>query len=119
MRNFRELEIWQEAVNVAVISLRLIKEFPQEDKFIIGKQIQRSAISIPSNIAEGCSRNTKKEFIRFLNIALGSAFELETQFLIAKEMVIISSDDHKDLYERLNILQRRINAFRSAIKAGP
>lgn len=117
MRNFRELEIWKEAVNVAVISLRLTKEFPQEDKFIIGKQIQRSAISIASNIAEGCSRNTKKEFTRFLNIALGSAFELETQILIAKEMKIISSSNYKELNERLNILQRRINAFRSAIKA--
>jgi four helix bundle protein len=118
MRNFRELEIWQEAVNVSVICLRLIKEFPQEDKYIIGKQIQRSAISIPSNIPEGCSRNTQKEFIRFLNIALGSAFELETQILIAKEIKIISSEDYSNLKDRLNVLQKRINAFRSTIKAG-
>jgi four helix bundle protein len=118
MRNFRDLEIWQEAVNISVICLRLIKEFPNEDKFIIGKQIQRSAISIPSNIAEGCSRNSNKEFIRFLNIALGSAFELETQLLIAKEMKIISDEKYHFTKERLEVLQKRINAFRSAIKAG-
>ena len=79
MHNFKELKVWQNA-RVLVKEIYLSTgNFPTEEKYGITSQIRRSAISIPSNIAEGCGRRTDKDFSHFLNIALGSAYELQTQ----------------------------------------
>jgi len=83
MRNFKELKIWQKGFRIAVNSFKLISAFPKEEKFGISVQITKAAVSIPSNIAEGSSRSSEKDNNRFLEISLGSSFELETQLLIA------------------------------------
>ena len=77
MRNFKELKIWQKGFSIAVNSFKLITAFPKEEKFGIAVQITNAAISIPSNIAEGISRSSEKDYNRFLEISLGSTFELE------------------------------------------
>lgn len=83
MRNFKQLLIWQKGFQITINAIKMIAKFPKEEKFNLSSQISRAAVSIPSNIAEGSSRKSSKEFCRFLEIALGSTFELETQLLIA------------------------------------
>jgi four helix bundle protein len=84
MRNFKNLRIWQKGIDIAVKTLRLTDTFPKEDKFGISQQMTRAGVSIPSNIAEGSSRTSPKDYCRFIEISLGSAFELETQLVIAE-----------------------------------
>ena len=86
MRNFKELKVWQKGFQIAVNSFKITASFPVQEKFGLSSQINRAGVSIPSNIAEGSSRNSDKEYNRFIEISLGSAFELETQLLIAKEI---------------------------------
>ena len=83
MRNFKELKIWQKGFRIAVNSIKLISAFPKEEKFGLSVQITKAAVSIPSNSAEGSSRSSEKDYNRFLEVSLGSSFELETQLLIA------------------------------------
>jgi len=82
MRNFKQLLIWQKGFQIAVKSYQVVSSFPKEEKYSITSQITRAAVSIPSNIAEGSSRSSMKDYNRFLEISLGSSFELETQLLI-------------------------------------
>jgi four helix bundle protein len=84
MRNFKELKIWQKGFEIAVDTYKITASFPSSEKFGISSQITRAAVSIPSNVAEGSSRKSEKDYHRFIEISLGSSFELETQLLIAK-----------------------------------
>ena len=86
MRNFKELKIWQKGFQIAINSFRITEAFPNQEKFGLALQINRAGVSIPSNIAEGSSRTSDKDYSRFAEISLGSAFELETQLLIVKEI---------------------------------
>lgn len=86
MHNFRELNIWKKSLDLSVDVYRITEEFPVVEKYNLISQIVRSAVSIPSNIAEGSGRGTNKDFCRFLNIALGSAYELETQLTISNKL---------------------------------
>ena len=86
MRNFKELKIWQKGFQIAINSFRITSAFPNQEKYGLASQINRAGVSIPSNIAEGSSRNSDKDYNRFIEISLGSAFELETQLLITKEL---------------------------------
>lgn len=99
MRNFKELKVWQKGFDIAVKSIKLTDSFPKEERFGISSQITRSAVSIPSNIAEGSSRSSQKDYSRFLEISLGSSFELETQLLISKA---VNYGDEKVTNELLN-----------------
>lgn len=86
MKNFKELRIWQKGMDIAVNCYKLIENFPKEEKFGLSAQITKSGVSIPSNIAEGSSRKSEKDYARFIEISLGSAYELETQLLIAQRV---------------------------------
>jgi four helix bundle protein len=86
MKNFKELRIWQKGMDIAVNSFKLTEEFPKEERFGLNMQITRAGVSIPSNIAEGSSRSSEKEYSRFIEISLGSSYELETQLLIAQRI---------------------------------
>lgn len=89
----------------------IAKELPNEDLYTIRSQIIRSCISIPSNIAEGSSRNSSKEFKRFLEIALGSCFELETQLLIIKENILKNNSEINSILEDLTEEQRMVQGL--------
>nr|MBI1229102.1 four helix bundle protein [Cytophagales bacterium] len=115
MRDFRKLEIWNKGISVAKEIYALTETLPQSEKFGLISQMQRCAVSIPSNIAEGCSRNSEIEYKRFLEIAIGSAFELETQLIICSELNYIKSIDTNGLREKINTLQKQINTLISTI----
>ena len=115
MRNFRDLEVWKEAIEIVKKVYTVTSSFPITEKFGLVSQMNRSAVSIPSNIAEGCSRKTSIDFARFIEIALGSSFELETQIIIANNLNYISNEKTEIIIAELNILQKRINALREAI----
>jgi len=89
--------------------------FPKTEKYGLSSQITRSAVSIPSNIAEGASRNSEKDFARFLEIALGSAFELETQLIIASKREYVSQESLEQTVNKLSSLQKRIYGLRRKI----
>ena len=109
--NFRELEVWKQAIALSKRVYLSTKQFPAEEKFGITSQIQRASVSIASNIAEGAGRGTNKDFVHFLNIALGSAFELETQILLSKELNYIDEDDMKCIINELHMIQPRLNSL--------
>jgi len=112
--NFREIKIWQESVVMVKEVYEFSTKLPTEEKFGITSQINRSAVSIPSNIAEGSGRTTNKEFVRFLEIAISSSYELETQLILAEDLFNMSS---KELIKNLNALQNRIGGFTRQIKS--
>ncbi len=97
MRNFRDLEVWQSSVLFVKKIYIITGLFPKEEKFGLVSQINRCAVSIPSNIAEGSSQTSQKDFSRFLQISLGSAFEFETQIEIAKEIGFIAVNQHFEI----------------------
>tara|TARA_R110002051_G_scaffold180913_4_gene250419 strand:+ start:1643 stop:1921 length:279 start_codon:yes stop_codon:yes gene_type:complete len=89
---------------------------PSEEKFGLKSQISRAAVSVPSNIAEGCSRNSEVEFKRFLEIALGSLFEVETQLIMSEELKFLDSKDLKSIFELIQKESKMINSLISKIK---
>lgn len=91
MRTHKDLDVWKESMKLVMEVYKLTKIFPKDEIYTLVSQIRRSAISIPSNIAEGAARNSQKEFIQFLYIALGSLAELETQLLLAKDLEYIKN----------------------------
>ena len=93
LRSFRDLIVWQKAMRLARETYCLVKLLPMEERYALSDQMRRAAVSIPSNIAEGQSRNTKKEFIQFLHIAKGSNSELMTQFLLCLDFEYLKKEE--------------------------
>lgn len=115
MRNFRELEIWKRSFTMVNEIYKITSQFPDSEKYGLVSQIRRSAVSVPSNIAEGCSRNSNKDFNRFLEIALGSSFELETQLLLSKTQGY-GNEKLDDIIIELSQIQKMTNAYRTKLK---
>jgi four helix bundle protein len=117
MKNFKELKIWQKGFQIAVNSFRITESFPQQEKFGLSSQINSAGVSIPSNIAEGSSRTSGKDYNRFIEIALGSSFELETQLLIAKEIRYGNEALIINTLELLTEEEKMLTAFSKAFSA--
>lgn len=117
MRNFRTLTIWKQGISIVKEVYRISELLPAEEKFGLRSQICRAAVSIPSNIAEGCSRNSQVDFKRFLEIALGSSYELETQLIITQELALISKEKVQPMIEQINKEQKMINYLIGKLKA--
>ena len=115
MRNFREYDIWIDGIQLVNDVYDLVDNFPSNEKFSLSSQITRSAVSIPSNISEGASRNSEKDFARFLEISLGSSFELETQLRIASNRNYFTLSEFEVLLNNIISLQKRIHALRSKV----
>lgn len=93
MKSHKDLDVWKKSIDLVAQIYEISKIFPKEEMFGLQSQIRRAAVSIPSNISEGASRNSKKEFIQFLYIALGSASETETQIIVAKKIGYLNNAD--------------------------
>ena len=109
IKTFRDLEIWQLDVNLVKKIYLLTSRFPNTELYTLTSQMRRSAISIPSNIAEGHRRKSPLEFKRFLNIALGSLAELETQIIIAEKLGYIREGGQHGLIEDIDHISRKIS----------
>jgi four helix bundle protein len=116
MHNFRQLQIWKEGMLITKQVYLLLGKFPSSEKFGLISQISRCAVSVPSNIAEGSSRSSDKEFAYFLSIALGSLFELETQLLLAIELGIVNKNEMEPVILSIIQLQKKISAFKKTLK---
>jgi len=116
MKNFKKLKIWQKGFQVAVNSFKITKSFPKEEKFGLASQINRAAVSIPSNIAEGSSRSSGKEYNRFIEISLGSCFEMETQLLISNVLGYGEQDLICSALDLLTEEEKMLTAFSAFLK---
>lgn len=110
IRNYRDLDIWQRAVNISVQVYQLTDEFPKSERYGLTSQMRRSAVSIASNIAEGHSRTTR-DFARFLLIARGSVSELETQVEIARRIGLLTGEAASKLFEEIRIIGKQLNSL--------
>jgi four helix bundle protein len=117
--NFKNLKVWQKAVDLAVNVYELTKSFPSEERFGITSQMRRSSVSIPSNIAEGTARNSSKSFSNCLDISLGESFELETQGIIANRVGILSQEKFTTFSEDLSEVQKMIIGLKNSIEDNP
>ena len=115
MRNFRKYDVWKDAIELVDLVYELLKSFPPEERFVLASQMSRSAISIPSNIAEGASRDSEKDFKRFIVIALGSAYELETQVIIALKRGFISESKSVNLISNIQSIQKRLHGLKKKL----
>lgn len=106
MNNFRELVVWQKSVDLVTDIYKITRTFPDSEKFNLTSQMQRSGTSIPSNIAEGAGRNSGPSFKHFLTIALGSAYELETQLIISKKLSFINDESYNEIIKKITEVQR-------------
>ena len=111
MHNYKELNIWKKSFEISREVYLISKEFPQSENFGLTSQVRRCAVSVPSNIAEGSSRNSDKDFCRFLEIALGSSFELQTQLELAKDVLILNNDQIDNILNNINENQKMIRGF--------
>lgn len=109
--SYRDLIVWQKGMDLVTDIYRLTKGFPREETYGLVSQMRRAAISIPSNIAEGKYRKTKKDFIQFLRIAFASGAELETQIEISKRLSYAGSDEIKKTEDLLGEVMRMLNAL--------
>ncbi len=118
MRDFRKLRIWQNGISIVKEIYLLSSELPKEEKYGLISQMNRAAVSVPSNIAEGCSRNSDIEYKRFLEIAIGSLFELETQLILLVELNLSKQDRLQNIFNSIKIEEKQINSLINKIKQG-
>lgn len=116
MHDYKKLIVWQESVHLVKEVYFITKKFPSEEKFGLVSQINRSAVSVPSNIAEGAGRNTKGEFKNFLGNASGSSYELETQLILAFTLDYISNNDFQKLSNKIDVIQKMIYKLIKSLK---
>lgn len=116
MRDFKKLEIWKNGIELVKQVYKLSNDLPSSEKYGLKSQITRAAVSIPSNIAEGCSRNSEIEFKRFLEIAIGSLFELETQLIIIIELNLIETAKTEKILALIQKESKMINGLINRIK---
>ena len=115
-RNFRDYPVWKEAVDYATYVYKVTGQMPWFEKKGLCDQLQRAVVSISSNIAEGAARSSNADFAHFLSIALGSAFEVETQLKIAKNVGYLDEDSYKILQEKIASIERQLNALISSLR---
>jgi four helix bundle protein len=115
MHRYKELKVWQKAIDLAVEVYRIKEKLPKEERYGLISQINRCVVSIPSNIAEGAGRNTKKDFDNFLGISLGYSFELDTQLVISNRLGYVSSDDFEKIESELEHIQNMIAKLKQSL----
>ena len=108
MRNFRELDVWKKAHVLTVDVYKLTASFPSHERYGLSSQLQRASASIGANLAEGCGRETDADFRRFVQMACGSACEVEYHLLLAHDLNLINEDVHETLNARVNEVKRML-----------
>ena len=106
MHNYKKLNVWVSSIFLVKNIYNLTRKFPKEEMFVLTQQLRRAAISIPSNIAEGAGRNSNAQFKNFLQISIGSCFEVETQLIISKELEYISEEELETISKGLDSIMK-------------
>ncbi len=112
---FRDLVVWQKAMDLTVMVYNLVKHLPREESFALTDQIRRAAVSVPSNIAEGQGRITSKEFIRFLSMARGSLWELSTQIELCERLHYLDKNQTATIHNMITEIAKMLNALSNSI----
>ena len=113
--NFRKLNIWIQSMDLSEEIYNLTKYFPPEEKFGLIAQMRRSAVSIASNISEGCGRGTNAQFAHFLDISIGSAYELETQIILSHRLNMWHTDNYDIILSSIHQIQNGIISFQNTL----
>ena len=111
MKNYRDLIVWQKAMKLVTGIYKHTKSFPEDERYGLTSQLRRSSVSLPSNMAEGYGRNSTQDYIRFLRIANGSLFELQTQLEIARNLSFITGEVFAELYESSREIERMLSSL--------
>lgn len=117
VESYKDLIVWQKAMELVVLIYELTQEFPQSEMYGLTSQMRRAAVSIPSNIAEGRRRGSRKEFRQFLSTAFGSGAELETQIEIVKKLLFAKNFDYSSVDGLLEEIMRILNKMISNLQA--
>ena len=115
MKPHRRLKVWRDGIDLVKDIYWITKQFPKEERYEIVSQLRRATLSIPLNIAEGAARTSSKEFVRFLDIAIGSIAELDTLFLICYELKFISELDFNMLNSKLDVIGKMVYGLKKKI----
>lgn len=116
LRNYRELEVWQQSMQLAEIVWRLSSRFPAEERFGMTSQVRRAAMSVPANIAEGAERHGTREFLQFLGVASGSLAETETFLLLAERLGLLPADRAKATLEQAATVGRLLHGLKRSLR---
>ena len=115
-KSYRDLEVWQKAMDLVVVCYQITKNFPKSEIYGLTSQLQRAAISVPANIAEGRERQYTKEFLKHLSIAYGSLAELETCIQIAERLNYLDLKQMKEVLDKTAEIGRMLNGLRKSIE---
>lgn len=111
------MRVWEDAHQITLEIYKITKNFPKEELFALTNQLRRASASIPSNIAEGCGRGSNKDYAHFLQIAMGSAFEIDYQLLLAKDLSYLDNKAYLDISEKVSGLKRQLAALLQKVRA--
>ena len=117
MKDFRQLKVWEKSHQLALAIYKATKEFPKEELYGLTSQIRRASMSIPTNIAEGCGRNTDADFARFLQMAMGSASETEYQLILAHDLQFLPKDSYEKLHNDVEEVKRMLTSLLKTLRA--
>jgi len=117
MFNFEKLETWHDAIAFADLVYQLTRKFPDEERFGLTNQMRRAAVSISSNIAEGCSRSSRMDYARFVELATGSVFEVVSQATIGRNQNFLSDTSYRQLYKAAEKQSRMLSGLRKSLQA--
>lgn len=115
IKSYKDLLVWQKGIELVIEIYHLTRTFPKEESYGLVSQIRRAAVSIPSNIAEGRCRRTRKDFVQFLRMAYASAAEVDTQLIIAKRLSFITQIDYNKVSDQLSEIMRMLNSMTSKL----
>jgi len=119
MQDFRRLKVWEKAHHVTLRVYGVTARFPRDELYGLTSQMRRSSSSVPTNIAEGSGRGSDADFARFLQIAMGSACELEYQLILARDLTYLPPADHDELEADLMEVKRMLGAFLAKLRITP
>jgi four helix bundle protein len=117
VNSFKDLLVWQQSIDLTANIYALTSSFPKSELFGLSSQIQRAAVSVPSNIAEGHARDSTKEYLRFISIALGSLAEVETQLVIANKLLFLNNEILGELLDKTGEIGRMLRGLQKSLKA--
>ena len=117
VRDYRDLKVWQAGLELAEAVYAVTNSFPKSEVFGLASQMQRAAVSIPSNVAEGHARDSTKEFLRFISVAMGSLAELETQLTLSNRLRYLEQEKFENLIERTSMIGRMLRGLQSSLRA--